>query len=255
MFDRFQNRIRIDATLAVESGLHIGAGEDSFQPTAINGAVLKNASGQPYIPGSSLKGVLRAYLAAVMDEPGKSSVTDSLGTKDDREKWKDNAKGDDKDMMLAQHIEEQSTLTERLFGSQLMAGKVKISDAQPAAAIRTEIRKGNAIDRDTHTVADKALFDTEFVPSGTIFSFRVDAENLTKDEAMVFLDLLDAFADSSITVGGRSRAGLGQVRLDNCSYTVWKRIKGEFPKPQKAERDTVVPILFGSQSNAEVTYV
>ena len=113
MFDKFHNRLRIDAVLVAETGLHIGAGEDSYQPTAINGSVLRDASGQPYIPGSSLKGVLRAFLASVLDDPIESVVTRDLGDKDKRDRWKEHNEADD--IQMAKYIETKSTVTERLF--------------------------------------------------------------------------------------------------------------------------------------------
>jgi CRISPR-associated RAMP protein (TIGR02581 family) len=238
MFDRFINHLRIDATLIVETGLHIGAGEDSFKPTEPNGSVLKDVNEQPYIPGSTLKGDLRSYFASVQGEPVESDIVKELGKKTDRDAWKEKNKSDNKELALAQHIEKASTMTERLFGSPLMAGKVKLSDALPKTGekVQTDYRKGVAIDRDTHTVAGKALFDTEFVPSGTAFTFRLDAENLTGDEAEALLQLLDVFASGDISVGGRSRAGLGRVRLVNQTYTLKKRGSGGSLVPE------VVPV-------------
>ncbi len=47
----------------LKSGLHIGGGSDVFDIGGADSTVIKNPiSGQPYIPGSSLKGKLRALL-------------------------------------------------------------------------------------------------------------------------------------------------------------------------------------------------
>jgi CRISPR/Cas system CSM-associated protein Csm3 (group 7 of RAMP superfamily) len=84
------------------------------------------------------------------------------------------------DEYLAQVIYQDATWSEKLFGSTLMEGKVKISDAVlKGDNVKTEIRKSNAIDRDTHTAVGNALFDTEVIPAGTEFVFRLSAENLT----------------------------------------------------------------------------
>jgi CRISPR/Cas system CSM-associated protein Csm3 (group 7 of RAMP superfamily) len=46
--------------LTCDTGLHIGTGE-RVSPGASDLPVVKDGLGRPYIPGSSLKGVLRAY--------------------------------------------------------------------------------------------------------------------------------------------------------------------------------------------------
>ena len=254
MFDKFYNHLRIDAVLITETGLHIGAGEDSYEPTAPNGSVLRDATGLPYIPGSSLKGVLRAFLASVLDEPVVSAVTEELGDKGKRDRWKENKQS--ADVLLAWHIERESTISERLFGSQLMAGKVKLADARPKTDVKTDFRKGNAIDRDTHTTTPNALFDTESIPAGTEFTFRVDAENLTKQEAEILLQLLDVLAKGSISVGGRSRAGLGKVKLDQRKYTMHLRVNGTFPKTESTDKaDDVLAKLTFQPEAEEVDHV
>lgn len=49
--------------LSLLSGLHIGGGDDVFDIGGADSTVIKNPiSGQPYIPGSSIKGKIRALL-------------------------------------------------------------------------------------------------------------------------------------------------------------------------------------------------
>jgi CRISPR/Cas system CSM-associated protein Csm3 (group 7 of RAMP superfamily) len=50
----------LHGTLSCDTGLHIGTGEQ-VAPGASDLPVVKDASGCPFIPGSSLKGVLRAF--------------------------------------------------------------------------------------------------------------------------------------------------------------------------------------------------
>jgi len=216
MFHKFKNRVKLSATLKAETGLYVGAGQESFSPLAVQGSVMKNANGHPYIPGSSLKGVLRSFLESVQNNVyNEKSAQDCVSCNrelDDKEARK--AKGDPED--VAVYIEQNSCPACRLFGSGIMAGKLKFADATlktPEAWLGTEVRTGNAIDRDTHTVIDRALFDTEVIPSGTEFLFRVSAENLTGKEATIFSELMLHFAEGGISVGGRSRAGLGVVSV------------------------------------------
>lgn len=60
---RERGRVRLAATLLLKSGLHIGAGKDSVEIGGIDNPVIKHPfTGEPYIPGSSLKGKLRFLL-------------------------------------------------------------------------------------------------------------------------------------------------------------------------------------------------
>ena len=237
-FEKFHNRLVIDAKLVAVTPIFIGARADSYKPGEVNGACVKDAYGKPYIPGSSLKGVLRAFLSSILHEPIDSKVDASFGSKDLRDKMVNKAKKDNPEEyenmkdneILARLIYKDSTTVERLFGSMVMAGKVKIADSTLVEErVVPDVRNGVAIDRDTHTAIGGALFETETVPAGTVFSFGVSAENLTLEEAELFEKLMAYFADGNITVGGRSRAGLGSVELQEVKVTLYRRGTDGFP--------------------------
>ncbi|MDR1157415.1 MAG: CRISPR-associated RAMP protein [Oscillospiraceae bacterium] len=250
MFDQFYNRLSLTTELVAVTALHVGAGQDAFQPTAVQGAVMKDVRGQPYLPGSSLKGVLRSFLESIglNQHGGKpcymgNACSEPYRTRAERldwlEKWQTEElkKGkkisqEEAQEVLAKEIVRNACMACRLFGSSVLAGKVKISDAIPATEelITTDIRTGNAIDRDTHTVEGGMLFDTETIPAGTVFTVKWLADNLIKEETEVFAQLLQVFADGDLTIGGRSRSGLGRACLRPVSATVWTRPKdGGFP--------------------------
>lgn len=57
---RFLGHVRLGGTIILLSGLHIGAGKDTIEIGGIDNPVVKHPhTGDPYIPGSSLKGKLR----------------------------------------------------------------------------------------------------------------------------------------------------------------------------------------------------
>jgi CRISPR-associated RAMP protein (TIGR02581 family) len=225
MFNQFINRVTIQATLKCVTPIHIGAAGDSFKPTEINGSIVRYNNDDPFIPGSSLKGVLRGFLSNIYDCPLKSDVEAEFKHKKERDNYKENPEA------LAKKIEEKSTPVERLFGSGVMAGKIKIADATLASDFfKAEIRNGVKINPDTRTVKSSALFDTEVIPAGTEFHFRLSAENLENDEAEILRELLKYFGEGNITVGGRSRAGLGEIRLEDYKIQVYLPVSGQFPK-------------------------
>jgi len=60
---RAKGRVRIRGLIRLRSGLHIGAGKDSVEIGGIDNPVIKHPfTGEPYIPGSSIKGKLRFLL-------------------------------------------------------------------------------------------------------------------------------------------------------------------------------------------------
>jgi CRISPR-associated RAMP protein (TIGR02581 family) len=274
MFNKFENRLELTAELKAETALYIGAGQDSFEPLAVQGCLMKDRAGLPYIPGSSLKGVLRGFLESVADTCERGACSENLGLqkKEERDEKIEELKNGlaekelegkgasakvrvdgNGDELLARYIEKESCIACRLFGSGIMAGKVKISDAtlsEPEKWLGTDLRTGNAIDRDTHTTVDGALFDTETIPPGTTFKFRIIAENLSNavdghashsediSEADCLGQILAYFAQGGISVGGRSRAGLGGVSAEYKSGKVSRMEAGRYApevKPFKEE--------------------
>jgi CRISPR-associated RAMP protein (TIGR02581 family) len=234
MYHRFKSRVTVSATLKAETALYIGAGQESFTPMAVQGSLLKNQREEPYIPGSSLKGVLRSFLESVQEESCERGQ--QCAEKYRTRELRDETRGELSEEQFTAQIYRESCPACRLFGSGIMAGKLKFADAalkQPEAWMGTELRTGNAIDRDTHTAAGGALFDTEAIPSGTEFSLRIVAENLSKGEAELFSELLQYFAEGGITVGGRSRAGLGMVSLAGIEVQVSYLEKGRFAPATK----------------------
>ena len=244
MYHRFKNRIALSGALKAETALYIGAGQESFSPMAVQGSLLKNAQGQPYIPGSSLKGVLRSFLESVQAFENCVSCKGDYDKKEKRQAEIKKQGGEDK---FAAFVQERSCPACRLFGSGVMAGKLKFADAallNTDAWMGTELRTGNAIDRDTHTAVSSALFDTEVIPSGTRFLLRITAENLTVEEAGIFSELMRFFAEGGITVGGRSRAGLGMVSVGDIEVKASYMEPGRFaPATESAQLASLAAFL------------
>jgi len=60
---KYIGRVIITAKLDILSGLHIGAGKDTIEIGGIDNPVIKNPhNGEPFVPGSSLKGKIRFLL-------------------------------------------------------------------------------------------------------------------------------------------------------------------------------------------------
>src|SRR5881398_1092567 len=55
-------KLILEGDLTCETGLHIGAGKGSLEIGGADNPVVKDAHGRPYVPGSTLRGRIRALL-------------------------------------------------------------------------------------------------------------------------------------------------------------------------------------------------
>src|SRR5271154_1021807 len=55
-------KLILEGEMLCESGLHVGAGKGSLEIGGADNPVVKDAQGRPYVPGSSLRGRIRALL-------------------------------------------------------------------------------------------------------------------------------------------------------------------------------------------------
>lgn len=235
-FSSFDNRYYISADIVMERPLHIGKGA-SLEALGTDMPVIKTPEDKPYIPGSSLKGVLRTqfekYVRTMASQNLKFNgkqlcVCDILDENrcisiEKREIFEKEAKEECKkykkknyDEILTQKIIENSCTACILFGSHEMASKIYIKDAfLNNGRIKTEIRDGVAIDRDTGTAKSHAKFDYEIVPAGSSFKFEVILENVEPFEIGLFGLILKLWERGEIAIGGKTSAGLGWGKLKN----------------------------------------
>src|SRR5690606_19231586 len=179
--------------------------QESFEPTGTDLPVLRGVDETPFIPGSSLRGVLRAYVEQVVrayeprphpDQPWRGrGACDPLSQEKSclpRERvraWRDELRRDREASGLPERVWEHSCRVCRLFGSPLLASRVRIADLKPLDPLPvTAIRDGVAINREKETVEHK--YDFEVVEPGATFALHVVAENVTETElGLLFLGL------------------------------------------------------------------
>lgn len=214
MFEKLKNRYVIKGKVVMDTALHIGSGEDSFETNAL---VIKDAYRKPYIPGSSLKGILRSTIERIVPNISDFKTCALINggncatvNKDKMEHFKERLKGDEKGDPLDLICD-----TCKLFGSTAIASKVKITDLyvfEPWAEL-FEKRDGVGIDRDTETAAEGAKFDYEVVPSQTEFYFEMICENLNERDKFLLVIGLQEMQSGVISLGGNRSRGLGAFRL------------------------------------------
>jgi CRISPR-associated RAMP protein (TIGR02581 family) len=214
MFEKLKNRYIITGKVVMDTGLHIGSGEDSFETDAL---VIKDAYGKPYIPGSSFKGILRSTVERIVPNidgyrtcaliKGADCATVNEAKKDQfKARLKGDEEGNPRNLICD---------TCKLFGSTAIASKIKIPDIYVSELWTGvfEKRDGVGIDRDTETAAEGAKFDYEVVPSQTEFDFEMICENLNERDKFLLAIGLREMQSGVASLGGHRSRGLGAFRL------------------------------------------
>jgi len=233
LLDTFLGRLRLEGMLATRTALHIGAG-GSGDALGTDSPVVRTAAGDPYIPGSSLKGVLRSAAEALFrggpfqKDRKKLWSCDPIAGKDrvcvthekaeqiraaEEERAK-KAKREPDSRKVAEEIWEESCTVCQLFGSLALASRVRFADLPlHSEASLLELRNGVGIDRDKELAASGVLYDFEAVPPGTQFELRVTVDNPTDGEVGLLLYLFQELDVGNLTLGGKTSRGLGRVHV------------------------------------------
>lgn len=226
-FEKMKNRHRLRAEIVTVTGLRVGAGK-SQDAAATDQPVMRNADGQPFLPGSSIKGAMRSAIEAVL----RSLDRDDLRACDlfaepciEHER--------DRDIPLEEVLEKICT-TCSLFGSPFLAGRLFVHDAPwlGEGMAKTELRDGVGIDRDSGTARRGIKFDTEVVPPGHRFRLSLVLENADEIRLALVLQTLEMLRNGEIPLGGMTTRGLGTVRLESVELertTPARLLAGEEP--------------------------
>jgi CRISPR-associated RAMP protein (TIGR02581 family) len=226
-FHRLRERLRWNGVIETKTALRIGSGGGGDMDGS-DLPVLRDADGFPLIPGSSLKGVIRSTIEALVRGAGMSKERGEIWTCDPLadNKSPERACGwhggnDENKRKRNEAIEEPHCVVCRLFGSHVVASHVRFSDALLVDAetmkrrgrIPIEVRDGVAIDRDLRTAYGGQKYDFEVIAPGTRFDLEVFIEN-PHDWLLGLLAIgFDQVADGFSALGGFTSRGLGRVAI------------------------------------------
>jgi len=203
VFETLEKRIILSGTIEAMTPLHIGAGAPPIKVGDIDMPIIKSPDGQPYIPGSSLKGKTRSEAERIARKQGLNPcrapyVSEMCGT----------TKSGPEEFCVCCRI--FGTASEKREGGSV-ASKVRFRDAYPLQRVDDFlVRPGVALDRETGTVA-VGPFKIEAVPAGVKFGLEIISENLADDELKLLLAAIKSVEDSAL--GGSSTRGFGKIRM------------------------------------------
>lgn len=203
---------KIDGQIKILTGLHIGGSKDNIEIGGMDQPIIKHPiSGDPYIPGSSIKGKMRSMLETVYFpetvKNGKPStepneVTKIFGIAGD-------------------------TKSEDIGSTRIVVRDAFLSDTAPSPenSWKTRYQEGDlaleekyevSIDRIQGTALRGSLRPIERVPAGVVFDFTISLKQMDGDDPNLIdwiwkgLKLIELDG-----LGGGISRGSGQVRFIN----------------------------------------
>jgi len=195
----------IKGQIKLITGLHIGAGNDEVHIGGIDSAVVKDAYGNPYIPGSSLKGKIRSLL-----ELSEGSTT---GNPSDRVNYPHSLIP----IVFGDMSKNSQEFTRVLFRDAFLS-KESIDMLSSDSILPTEEKSENSIDR-IKGVANYPR-KIERVIAGMVFDFSIALRILDTDNEGQFKDLLKKGFEmlEADALGGSGSRGYGKVKFENLTY-------------------------------------
>lgn len=228
MFKRSYNRAVLRIELLTVSPLLIKAGDARLSPTAAQLACVRtrhaSAGLTVYIPGSSMRGVIRATAEASLRGQRFRNCHREVDGADDPLEHAAPAPTE----TPTPEVHRAHALTARLFGSTQLKSRCSIrdffpwpGDIEPAQiasteafqqANRTELRNNVAIDRLLGSVKN-GPWDAELVPAGVKFWGDLSLENYEIWQLGLLARAIDELNDGFAQLGSGKSRGLGLVTL------------------------------------------
>lgn len=207
---KLTKKIIYTGTIELQTGLHIGGNPSSLEIGGIDSPVIKTAGKVPYIPGSSLKGKLRALLAR---EEGATEIKNESETLKKLFGFSDKEKP-----QLTRLYFRDAYLDEKHFMDRFDDAELDLD--------YSEEKIENVINRVDGTASD--LRNIERVPAGAKFDFEFVLNIYDNDDEALFKEKIVAAFNmlKDDYLGGSGSRGYGKVSIDYSYKT--KNIKDYF---------------------------
>jgi CRISPR-associated RAMP protein (TIGR02581 family) len=230
MHKRVVNTASIEMVISPAGPILIKSGKEGGDPAKPDMEFVETYYGKGktiYLPGSSLKGALRAHCERIVRTVGSASkngggvwACDPLSSKSDCRRRNDKA----------DETYSQSCTICRLFGSTEMSSHFRIKDAYPDEPItieQTEERNGVAIDRVFGSVA-VGPFNYQVVTRGE-FKTAVHLKNFTTAQLGLLALAIRDFDNQRVGLGFAKSRGMGNVfmRVGKITFHYPGVVKGE----------------------------
>ena len=209
MHKRTVNQAIIELTISPVGPLLIKASDQGADPTKPDMEFVEtyhNGDRNVYLPGSSLKGAIRAHCERIV-RTLSGNVTTCDPTKP-KTKCKDLSEKN------SAALYNKTCTVCQIFGSTKISAHACIADAYPvkAAELRLEERNGVAIDRIYGSAVRGALFNFQVLTAGT-FTTKLNIKNFTTAQLGLIALVIRDFDQQRVSLGFAKSRGLGQVNM------------------------------------------
>ncbi len=210
--------IMIVGEIVNKEPIRIGRGK-TLDPTALTDlkvlTIIRNGKVEPYIPGSSLKGVFRSTAESIarihtipVCEISPTKICGGLRKKDLERAMKENNRG-----KLIEIVNSFCIIC-KIFGSASYKSHVDFYDAYVQGPFKLSVKTGIAINRRTGAVVPRALYNVEYVEPGARFGFMLTATNLPNYALGLISHVIDYINAGIVKIGGFKSRGFGAVNIN-----------------------------------------
>ncbi len=231
-FDKFVVEYQFNFKMVSKTPISIGGGNNIL---GIDNAIVR-LNNKPYIPGSSLKGILRTYaekLIRALYGEDETLVCNILA--DTERKRKENMEKEKKDH------EYKPCITCEIFGGPTIASRIKVHNAMIVddAKKLTETVRRVTIDRVSGAQSKGRLFDVEYLLPEIEMDWSLSFENIellkdinevgerSKRILTVINNLISTILTQGIEVGGKRSIGYGQLKVKELVKVIEYRVNRE----------------------------
>lgn len=208
-FDKLDWLTRICGKLVNLTPLRVGTGKGPLLGTTVDNTFLRiRRSGKeiPYIPGSTIKGVLRNYFEQLA----------RLKYPELHDPW-------DQDEIEKEAKEGRFCVVCGTFGSTKIASHIRVFDAYPTSKVTTNIKTCVGIDREFQAARPAILYTEEFIEPGYEWSFKMGIINIQFPEggderSLLLTETIRALKLGLISFGARKSVGFGQIQLKEAKW-------------------------------------
>lgn len=229
----FLGKLVLEGEIQCQTGLHIGAGKGSLEIGGADNPVIKDAFGIPYIPGSSLRGRLRALLEQSLGLAVPNELVYVSKRKGQEVRIHQSDRPDDEICVLfgrnpgrvekvnGEAIEAPVATPARLtvYDAPLLVDSITTQMRENLDDELTEVKSENAVDRITSQANPRTL---ERVPAGARFRFRIVMDVLCPEDKALLTRIAEGLRllEDDALGGGGSR-GSGRVAFTALSLS-WR---------------------------------
>ena len=194
---QFKNPYRFLARIVIETTtpLQIGSGKKGIKTDSL---VLRDVNGLPFIPGTTLAGLIRHSL--------DNSLKESL--------MGNQKEGSRLIITEARMLDNQGRVLDGIINQNQIDAETKtFLSLYKELPIRQHVRI-------THrgTAEDRGKFDEEIVLKGTRFCLEMEMISNEETDAGKFKQLLNIIQSPIFRIGSGSRSGFGSIKFDKCLF-------------------------------------